>query len=53
LVFKWSVFLTINGPSWTRNLIAIQFPVWFSNGYNKIAAENGPVLGWPIPAEMD
>jgi hypothetical protein len=24
----------------------------FSNGNNKMAAENGPVLGWLVPAEI-
>ncbi len=36
--------------------MAIQKPdpfVWFSNGYNKMAAENCPVLGWQVPAEID
>jgi hypothetical protein len=30
--------------------MAIQFPVWFPNDY-KMAAKNGPVLGWSAPAE--
>jgi hypothetical protein len=42
-----------NGPNWTGNPLAIWFPMRFSNGYNKMAAENGLVLGWPVPAEID
>jgi hypothetical protein len=29
------------------------FVVWFSNGYHKMAAKNVPVLGWPVPAEIN
>jgi hypothetical protein len=35
--------------------VAIQKPdyiVGFSNGYNKIAAKNGPVLEWLVLAEI-
>ncbi len=35
--------------------MAIQKPdhfVWLSNGSYKMAAENGPALGWLIPADI-
>jgi hypothetical protein len=36
--------------------MAIQKPNYFvmiSNGLNKMATENSPVLGWSVPAEID
>jgi hypothetical protein len=36
-----------------KNGMAIQFLVRFSNGYNKMVAENGSVLGWLVLAEIN
>jgi hypothetical protein len=36
--------------------MVIQFfdqSVQFSNGYNKMADKNGPVLEWPVKAEIN
>jgi hypothetical protein len=41
LVFEWPF------QNWT---ILYDF---FSNGYNKMAAQNGPLLGYLVPAEID